>query len=475
MITAKHARQTIAIIGGGFTGAAIAYHLARWQAAASILVFEPRQRLGAGLAYDTTHDVLRINVPATRMSLLPEDEAHFARWLTETKALDGDPAARWKDEESYPRRATFGAYVAAQIDPLVSARRLRHVREQVTSVSREMGRWRIVTAAGTAIAADYVVIATTHPKPRLPSALAALAGDPRLLGDGLDSTSLGRIGPDERVLIVGTGLTAADVVAILDAQAHRGPITMISRRGLRARAQAPRRVPPYGDFTRVPAQTVTALLGRVRRAIAEAAAQGVSWHAVIDALRIQGDVVWSALPRDEQRRLLRHLRPFWDAHRFRVAPQVEAVLDRKFAAGQLESFAASLASVAPAGDGVLVGLRGRRTGTSIERRVDRIIVTTGPAHADILSQQPYLAELAKNGFVALDQTGLGLDTSRDGRAIGHDGKVEPSLFVAGPLARGTFGELMGLPQVSTYAAFIAGELVASIADETLGTNKLSAG
>ena len=444
----------IAIVGGGFSGAAVAYNLAHARVEAEILVFEPRARLGGGLAYGGDDPAHRVNVPASRMSLLPEDEGHFARWLAETHALRGDPAAL-VGAEAYPGRGVFGRYVEAQLQPFVTAGSVRHIRANVSALRRAGGGWRVVTEAGEAFDASLAVVATTHPAPALPPALAPLSDDPRLIADPFAADALAPVGAQERVLIVGAGLTAADIVAGLDAQGHRGPITMISRRGLRSRSHPAAPAPAEGDF--VGERTAAALLAKVRAALATAEAEGRSWHGVVEALRLQGGDIWRALAPEARRRVVRHLRPFWDAHRFRLAPQLDALLAARLADGSLTLRKARLRTVAREGSALAVELLDAAPET-----FDRIILSTGPAHDAILGSQPFLSELAAAGALAPDPAGLGLATTMRGRAIGTDGEPDPTLFVAGPLARGAFGELMGLPQVSLYARFIAAEIATAL-------------
>jgi uncharacterized NAD(P)/FAD-binding protein YdhS len=322
--------------------------------------------------------------------------------------------------------------------------------------------WRLRTASGGSFAADVVVLATTHPTSALPPQIAALRGEHGLVADPLLDNVVADFGADERVLVVGAGLTAADLVAALDARDHRAAITLISRRGLRARGRSLIPHYPEGDFLDPPARTATALLRKVRAAIDAAEAAGRSWEPVIEGVRNQGQDIWRALEPQARRRVVRHLRPFWDAHRFRAAPQIEAIVQRKLENGTLELKRARLGGVARAGAGYDVELLDLRRGISETRSFERIIVATGPSHRDVLTSQPFLAELAGARALSLDPTGLGLTTSRRGEAVGTDGAADPTLFVAGPLARGTFGELMGLPQVSAYAQFVAAQVSAAL-------------
>lgn len=459
----RHA-PTVVIIGGGVSGGGVAYHLALDLAEErpDIVVFEPREEIGRGLAYDTRDPAHRINVPAVRMSLLPDHPEDFVEWIERNDAIADDPEALRPDGAVFPRRSLFGAYVASAVRPFVDVGVIKHRRARVVRVERAGGGWIVFDSAGHGTKADLLVIATSHPAPDAPGNLVrALEGHPRFVTDSTVPGSLDAIRPDDRLLIVGNGLTSADIVASLSRNGHQGPITSISRRGLRSRGHALHPQDPFGDFETVPLHSASGLLRSVRKAIAEAASQGVTWHAVIDQVRGHGHAIWRNLPVSERRRIVRHLRPFWDVHRFRIAPQVEEVLDSAVASGRMEVLAASVGAVARSGEEITVTLR-RKHSAPLERTYDAVVVTTGPAHGGILDSQPWLAALRDEGHLQLDPTGLGLACTERSEAIGVDGKADPSLLISGPLARGTFGELMGLPQITEHAVFVAGEVAAKV-------------
>lgn len=454
-------RPVVAILGGGFAGAAAALHLARAGGPATpgavepeIVVIEPREALGHGLAYSTDDPEHRINVPASRMSVLWDEPGHFEAWLA-AERTPMSPATATLRGDLFPQRRIFGRYVAAQLAPHLASGAVRHLRAAALAVTPLAAGYRVETSDGGALAADVVVLAMTHPAPGLPAPLRALAGSPRLVPDAYAAGALAAVGRAERVLVVGTGLTSADVIASLTARGHGGPILALSRHGLRSRGQDVPRQTSAADFETVPARTALGLLRRVRAAVADDAAAGVSWHATLDSARAQGPAIWEALAPAERARLVRHLRRFWDVHRFRIAPQVEAILERRLRQGRLAFVAARIVSAVEEADGVVVAFRLRAGGAVETRRFDRVIVTTGPDHADVLGGAGPLRALAAAGLLRPDPNGLGLDVADLCRPLGRDGAAAEDLLVVGPLARGAVGELMGAPEVARHAEDVA--------------------
>ncbi len=457
---------TVAIVGGGFSGAAVALHLARNQEKgreARIIVFEPRAKLGAGLAYDTAEPTNRINVPAGKMSLYPDEPESFVRYMDRADALADDRGALTAEGVPYPRRSVFGDYVASEIAPYGSAGVIEHRRSPVLEVTRSGNQWAILADNGQVLTADIVVVAVSHPAPTLPKALLPVLPHPKLVADPTKADAFEVIAPANRVLIVGNGLTSADVVAALEQRGHYGPIISISRRGLRSRGHPAVAQEPYGDFVSKPITHASEVLRRIRQALRAARQQGLDWHPVLDAVRAQGQQIWQNLPVVERRRIARLARTYWDVHRFRIAPQVESVLDQAVESGQLNILAASVAAAAIEGQEIVVDLKQRGLDAQHRITVDAIVVTTGPAHGSILQSQPFLATLEEAGVLTPCATGLGIACDLHARAIGADGSAERSLFIAGPLARGAFGELMGLPQVTEHAVFVAREVKALVA------------
>ncbi|WP_090618178.1 hypothetical protein [Paracoccus alcaliphilus] len=97
---------------------------------------------------------------------------------------------------------------------------------------------------------------------------------------------------------------------------------------------------------------------------------------------------------------------------------------------------------------------------------DRVILTTGPAHDRIIVGSPLLSSARQAGLLAADQLGLSLSVADDCRAVGGSGWPVGGLWIAGPLARGHVGELMGIPEVTAHAELVAERLAANLASRS---------
>ena len=460
----------IAVIGGGFTGAAFiihairASHLPAGNGIGPRLQFDLVERsaeIGRGIAYGTRDPLHRINVPSDRMSLFGDDPTHATRWLVAHDLLD--PGSTDANGHHYVSREHYGAYVAATLRDTVAAAgdrvRLTHWRASATAIRVNGAVHEVALDTGLSLEADRVALCIGHAAPTLPCEVSdATLRDPALIANPWAPRAFERIPQDASVLVVGTGLTMADCAVSLLARGHRGPVTAISRRGLLAQ--------PQGIFSSAadflagaqPPSTVRAVLRMLRERVArEAPLHG--WQPAVDALRFDLPRIWQALPAPEQRRVVRRLLPFWDVHRFRVAPQVHAVLRDAIEARQVVVETLGITGVAPTRDGLLVTLR-QRFGTLEQRVFDRIVFCTGPARD--ISANPLVGSLLAAGRARLDGPGIGLDVDAQSQLRDRDGNLVAGLFAFGPITRGSFGEMTGAPDITRHIEQLLGYAKTSI-------------
>ena len=258
---------------------------------------------------------------------------------------------------------------------------------------------------------------------------------PRYIADPWHEPELADIPAEAPVAIIGTGLTAVDVVLSLLDQEHKGPIMALSRRGLLPqRHEETRRYPDFMADEPAP-ESLSRLFARLRTEVRKAEAGGFDWRSVIDAFRPHTERCWRALPEAEQRRFLRHVRPYWDIHRHRMAPQAAERLWDAFRRGQLVRRKGRLMAIAEDGADLVLSYRSR-DGRMHHLRAAHVINSSGPQFDVSRLDHPLLASALQQGLARPDPLGLGLEVTPDFQLVGRDGESSPGLLALGPIALG---------------------------------------
>ncbi|MET0361133.1 MAG: FAD/NAD(P)-binding protein [Sphingobium sp.] len=423
---------SIAIIGAGLSGTLLAINLLRYGHGRIILIERRSDRLARGVAFGTDNPQHLLNVRVSNMSAFPDDPGHFARWL-------GPSASNGLNR--FVERRTYGAYVRQLLDEATDAHpgRLQVVAGEAIGASRGTTGWHIMLAEGGTVDADMLVLAQGNfPPASLPAfeqiSAAHYFADPWAGGmeEGLTR--------DDVVLVIGSGLTAVDVVLTMNDKGFQGKIIALSRRGLRPRGHAS--VGPVADKADRPSLDGSRLVGHVRKR-----AKDVGWRTAIDELRPHTQDLWRRMDIATRRRFLRHLRPYWDVHRHRLAPTVEHKVDALQMENRLRFVAGKVTSAVENGGGVTVEWRSRRTDIRHRVTVKRIINCTGPVSDLTLCDDPLIADLHRRGYIAPAPLGLGLDVNAGGQLRSADGRVQADLLAVGPMTRGECWEIVAVPDI----------------------------
>lgn len=434
------AAAPVVIIGGGFSGLLTAIHLLRADRDVAVRLIERAPQFGRGRAYATRDPGHLLNVRAANMSAFPDQPAHFVDWL------GTDPGAG----DQFVSRGRYGDYLQDLLRQTLAAEpgRLLLEQDEAVSIRRARRGFTVDLALGRSMAARAVVLATgSAPPATLRGVSREAARSANYVADPWRADLSGL--PDGRVLLIGTGLTMIDVA--LSLEAGRGRFLALSRRGLvpRLHAAAPAALPPAG----LPAGPKAAL--RLLRRHADE----VGWRGAVDSIRPATAGLWNSWPDAERRRFLRHLQPWWDVHRHRMAPAVGARIAALQETGRLEVRAARLEALHAAPGGFEALIRPRGGARSERLQVAAVVDCTGISGALAEDPSGLLPSLVAQGLIAGDALGLGLATDDRQRLLDAAGTVTGGLYAVGPLCRGTTWEAVAVPDLRNQTARLAATVI----------------
>ena len=423
-------RVAVAIVGGGFSGTMLAAQLAR-RGITSLLI-EGGGRVGFGTAFSTQEPAHVLNVRAEGMSAWSGEPDHFARAF-------GDP-------RGFAERRFFGRYLRDILDEAVASGRVDVIASKVSAAAPGPEGWTLELDDGATVLARALVLAIGN-QPPAPLGMAAGLGG-RFVNNpwGEDAKAAVReaAGNGGDVLLVGTGLTMIDAVQSLIAAGYQGRIVALSRRGQIPKAHGDFEAAPVAE-SEVPKGDVLALWRWLRRRSGQ-----VGWRAAVDSLRPHSHALWQSLSVEQQRRFLRHARPWWDVHRHRIAPEVARQVHDLVARGRLEIVAGRIGAIRDRDGGLEVEIR-RRRGTSETRFFAYAINCTGPLGAIERTADAMLRGLLDGGLVTPDHLGMGLVVDQRSRA-------GERLWALGTLAKGRYWEITAVPDIREQAAAVADDI-----------------
>lgn len=458
---------TVAIVGAGFSGAVTAVQLLRFaDAPLRVVLLNESGRMARGVAYGTCSAEHVLNVPAGNMSALadePEDFLRYCRWAH----------ARW-DAGSFVPRRLYGTYLesllsAAENGDHAAPIQLERVVARATHLSPPSvtGKACVHLDDGRSILADRVVLAFGNFAPAHPIG----PSQRELLGDAYVADpwrhGMARLAaPDDTILLVGSGLTAVDLVVSLERAGHRGPLVALSRRGLapqphRARSARPTPLDVTPLLNRM-GPSLRTQVRELRRELQAAAGRGEDWRDWIGALRPHTPGWWRALDDADRRRFLRHVQAHWDTLRHRCAPEAFDAFERRRHDGTLRLLGGRIVDIRRAGARFFVVVRPRGTEETRMVPCDRVVNCTGPSTRLDQCESALVRSLLDRGLVKPDAHGLGLQVGASLEVVDRAGCPLPWLRYIGPMLKARDWEGTAIPELRVHALSLARTLLSEL-------------
>lgn len=457
----KSAIESIAIVGGGFSGVMTAVNLVRLsKRPLHLTVINSGRPLGRGVAYSTRRPEHLLNVAARNMSAFPDEPDHFLRWLRTRSEFDTMPEIELR--ECFVPRLVYGDYLRSiahhylQSGGNTATVTTEFVTGEVVDIEADPDVALIQLADSTSLKAERIVLALGNEPPAPLPGAKALAEHPAWMSDPWQSLEQRLPNQGESIVVLGTGLTTVDVIISLRALGWVDRIHAVSRHGWFPHAHF--RGIDYPDFPPAGVDLAELSLENLVELIQHHCTQLHQRNAnpaiIVDKIRPHTQRIWSHFTREERLTFAQKYAARWNVFRHRIAPNIHAQITGSQLTGQLQIHAAGIERVEASGRQVVVYLDNGESHAG-----GLVINATGPATKLTASGSLLLQNLLRRGLVAPDEMDMGLRIDPDHTVISRQAERSRWLLALGPLLRGSLWETVAVPELRAQARRVAETLL----------------
>ena len=467
--------KTVAIIGGGFSGAMTAVNLARLsEEAMRVLIVNAGRPLGRGTAYGTLRSEHLLNVVARNMSALPDMPSHFVEWLGSRSDYCNMPESELR--EMFAPRRVYGDYVRGLLEtclhPIDARSRVsvEAVEDEAVDAAPNGDGVTVFLKGGDSVDAEQLVLATGNRPPGAFKSVAPLRHDPRYRSDPWHDWLSRLPPPGGRIVLLGTGLTMVDIVLTLGEIGWDGEIIAVSRHGMLPKSHF--RGIAYEDYVPEGGESLglAGLRGLVQQHCERLRQMSQNPGIAVDKLRPHTQRLWQSLSVDERKEFLEQDAALWNVIRHRIALPVHNKVTDALDAGRLRIVAGTIESLEPGEQYIDVVLR-NADGDEFRQSADLVINCTGPQARLSQSGAPLYDSMLARGLVVCDELDMGIQVNENFAVIGSDGQASSSVYAIGPPLKGSLWETTAVPELRSQAMRVAEMILerepVAVADESI--------
>ncbi len=420
--------KKVAIIGGGFSGLAVAYNLLQSKQQVVIDIFDDENFQNNGKAYQTKDWQHILNVPADKMGLPFNDEEHFYKWLKKNHHAE-------IAKDNFAPRVLYHDYLQEIILELQKNSAINFVGEQISQIKFVDNKYILTSKGNVSQGYDFVVLACGLKVKKLSKDFQSN----KIIDNIWQYLNQNKLPKSGTVLIVGTGLTMVDAVLSLKNNGFQGRIIACS-----GSAKLPL---PHSATRTIAVKTLKIAdaslpLSQILLRLKTAGRETDDWQSIIHGLRAITSQFWQAFSLKKKQQFLRHLMSFWSIHRHRVARENNEQIMVMVGEKKLEIIKGRLQKLEEKDQKIIAILKNQKT-------VAADLVLNAMGFDFTGEESDLLNNLLAEKIINSHPTKLGFQLS------GH----HPNFYLTGGLLTGEMLEITAVPELKMLSNQIAVDIL----------------